>query len=403
MLRTVLQWTVCGFLLLGVIRAHAQPVSPLLQLYRSPGGTDVVFQISSEPNVFYTQQISSNLTRWTSLGTFLAASSTLAWTGAVRPDLDSQFFRAKVNAPNIVSVTTYRGWTNALVLNNGLVEAVVVPDAGRVLQFRFAGASNGPFWENRNLFGATATPTNWNTEGSFGGDKPWPAPQADWGWPPPSGFDGSPYQASVSNGIVTLTSPVDSTYKIRTTRVIELAFDQPVMRIRTTFQRTAATSLSAKKVSVWVITQAQEPVKVYVPVPEPSVFTDGYWQLASGLPAQFRMVTNLISFSRDVAQAHKLGFDAGSIAWVGTDLSLRIDAPRVSGSPVGAYPDSGCSTEVYTNPGTNAPYVELECLGSLALLPVDSRMEFVTTYTLFRRTEADPDAEGARILNWRAE
>src|SRR6185369_6700734 len=106
-------------------------------------------------------------------------------------------------------VTNYANWTNCVLLNNGAVEAVIVPGTGRVLQFRFLGTTNGAFWENRNLYGQTASPTSWNTEGSFGGDKSWPSPQSDWAWPPPTGFDGSPNQVLVTNGVVVLSSPED--------------------------------------------------------------------------------------------------------------------------------------------------------------------------------------------------
>jgi hypothetical protein len=77
---------------------------------------------------------------------------------------------AQLGAPAAV-VTNYHGWTNAIILANGRVEAVIVPAAGRVMQFRFAGASNGPFWENSKLFGKPSSAANWNTTGAIGGDK----------------------------------------------------------------------------------------------------------------------------------------------------------------------------------------------------------------------------------------
>ncbi len=303
--------------------------------------------------------------------------------------------------PNPVTVGSYHGWNNAVFLNNGLVEAVIVPDAGRVLQFRFLGDTNGPFWENRSLDGTSANAGSWNTEGSFGGDKAWPSPQSDWGWPPPLGFDGSPCQVSLSNGVVTLTGPEDGTYRITPTRIIELAVDRPQMRVTTVFRRTSPTSLTSRLLGNWVITQVQDPAGIYVPVPSPSIFGSGYYQLGNGMPTQFRNTNNLISFTRDPApnQSHKLGFDADSLAWVGTALSMRIDAPRQVGLSPSRYPDNGCNTEVYTNLGTNAPYVELECLGPLRLLALGAEMRFVTVYTLFHRTEIDPEVEARKILN----
>ena len=378
---------------------YAQVPVPELQVAASSAASNVTLRISSQPGWFYTVQRSADLTNWSSITTLFANSNVLTWSDSLAVAPMAGFFRAKVNSPNQPVTANYNGWTNAVLLNNGLVEAVIVPNAGRVLQFRFLGTTNGPFWENSTMSGQTATPSSWNTEGAFGGDKAWPSPQSAWGWPPPAGFDGSPDQVGITNGIVTLTSAVDTSYQVRTTRIVELAFNEPVMRITTIFHRLAATAQTNNQLGIWIITQVRDPVRCFIPVPSPSVFTDGYHQLGSGLPAQFQATNGLISFSRDPVASHKLGFDANSLVWVGTNLSLRIDAQRAPVLPVASYPDGGCSTEVYTNPGTNAPYVEMESLGPLSLLPVGAQMQFLTTYTLFHRTEADPEAEARKILN----
>src|SRR5712671_5823512 len=75
--------------------------------------------------------------------------------------------------------TNYHGWSNSILVSNGRVEAVIVPAIGRVMQFRLAGDEDGPFWENRTLNGRKPDPES-NDWGNFGGDKAWPAPQADW-------------------------------------------------------------------------------------------------------------------------------------------------------------------------------------------------------------------------------
>jgi hypothetical protein len=362
-------------------------------------GTNLTFSANSQTGSFYTLQASVDLSNWVSLTSVFADSNSVTWTNALAPGATRQFFRAKVNPPNQASVIDYNGWTNAVLLNNGLVEAVIVPNAGRVLQFRFAGSTNSPFWENRSLDGQTTTSTIWNTEGAFGGDKAWPSPQSDWVWPPPTGFDGTPQQVTVTNGIATLTTAIDSTYEIQTTRVIELGFDEPVLRITTIFNRTAATFRTNNSLGIWVVSQLQDPVRCYVPAPFPSDFPSGYHQLGTGLPTQLTNINHLISFSRDPAASHKLGFEANALGWVGTNLSLRIDAPRVPGLLSFMYPDGGCNTEIYTNPGTNAEYVEFESLGPLSKLPQGGQMQFVTKYSLFNRTETDPDAEAKKILN----
>jgi hypothetical protein len=112
----------------------------------------------------------------------------------------------------------------------------------------------------------------------------------------------------------------------------------------------------------------------------------------------FRNTNGLISFVRENGATHKLGFDAPSLVSVGTNVSLRIDSPRVAGLPASSYPDSGCSTEVYTHDNPAVPYVELESLGPLSSLPVGIKLTFLTTYTLFHRTESDPEAEARKVL-----
>lgn len=361
------------------------------------GATAWSLKVATEPGWFSTLQSSSNLIHWETLQSVYATTGEVNFLAPNSDAPKARFFRAKANTANPVTVQSYQRWTNAIFINNGLVEAIVVPPAGRVLQFRFLGDTNGPFWENPSLYGQKASSSSWNTAGSFGGDKAWPSPQSDWGWPPPSGFDGSTNSYAYSNGVVSLITPVDSTYRIRTTRHIELGFDEPVMRIKTIFERTAATSRTNKPLGVWIITQVKDPVKVYVPLPAPSIFTNGYTQLGSGLPTQFRNTNGFLSFTRDRSASHKIGSDAGSLIWVGTNLSLRIDAPRVPGLSKTNYPDNGSSAEVYTNPNP-AAYVELELLGPLSKLQIGETMELTTTYTLFRRRESDPDAEAIRVL-----
>ena len=71
-----------------------------------------------------------------------------------------------------------------------------------------------------------------------------------------------------------------------------------------------------------------------------------------------------------------------------------MDAPRVPGA---TYPDANSSTEVYT---AGSSHFELEMLGPLATLPVGEEMEFITTHSLFRRTEPSPDAQAQKVLSW---
>ena len=237
---------------------------------------------------------------------------------------------------------------------------------------------------------------------NFGGDKAWPSPQSEWGWPPPKGFDGTVNTVSFTNGVVTLVTPVDATYGIRTTRIIELLPNEPVMRIRTIFERTAGSSKT--NLGVWIDCQATvaSDSRCYVPVPASSIFPTGFTttgsaQFTAALPLGFTNANGLISFGvNSDAANHKLGFDGGTLVLVGPSLSLRVDAPRVPGA---TYPDGNSSTEVYTA-GSNH-YFELEMLGPAGHTRCWGKMEFVTMYSLFRRTETATDAEAQKVLSWK--
>ena len=291
------------------------------------------------------------------------------------------------------TVEPHHGWPDALILSNGKVEVVVVPAIGRIMQFRFSG-EDGVFWENPALFGKVHEP-NPRAWVNFGGDKTWPAPEAAWpkpygGWLPPAAFDSLPVEASVDKGVVTLTSPVDPDYGIRTRRRITLDRKKPVMTVVTTYEKVAG---EPQKVGVWIITQLADPLGVYVPLPPTGIFAAGYHPLGV-VPPSLKNEAGLLSLARNPAGAHKIGTDANTLLWVGDKYMLRIDSPRVPGAE---YPDGGSSAEVYTNPDP-LKYVELEMLGPLKMLQVGQQLSQTNTYTLIRRTQKSPETEARKIL-----
>lgn len=293
--------------------------------------------------------------------------------------------------------TNYHGWANSILLSNGRVEAVIVPAIGRVMQFRFAGEEDGPFWENRTLDGIKPEPES-KEWGNFGGDKSWPAPQSDWpkltprAWPPPVAFDSMPVRATVDGFVVQLTSAVDPHYGIRVHREINLAISRPVMTITTTFEKVSGQPF---RVGVWVITQLKQPVIASASLPEFELFRAGYYPQSDEPPANLRIEDGLLSLTRDPKKSHKIGTDAGALFWVGSGAILRIDSPRELSKQ---YPDYECSAEIYTNPNPLA-YVELEMLGPLTKMIVGDKITRASSYTLLRRTEVDPDLELRKLLS----
>ena len=298
----------------------------------------------------------------------------------------------------------YHGWSDAILLSNGLVEAVVVPSVNRVMQFRFVGEAEGPFWENRELDASMPDPEDKSWR-NFGGDKSWPAPQSEWpqvmdrAWPPPRAFDCTPATATIEGGVVILVSPVDPFFKMRVIRRIRLDRHKPVMRIETEFEQVEQAKQmrpAARKIGVWVVTQLKHPEHLYMPVPRNSIFPEGYC-LMGEKPGNLQVKNGLISMMRSSSRAAKIGNDGSTVLWVGERMALRIDSPRVRNAD---YPDQGCSAEIFTSP--DPAYIELELLGPLSQIKTGGKIERTSVYTLYRRATngraGDPDAEARTLL-----
>jgi len=297
------------------------------------------------------------------------------------------------SSPVKIESVTYQGWTNALRLANKEAEVVVVPEIGRVMSFRFLQGEN-VFWEDRSLAGRRG---NWDGKEwiNFGGDKTWPAPEADWGrytgrkeWMPPPAFDSLPVEARVEGQQVVLTSPVDPYYGVRTIRRISLFGSR--MQIMTSYERVSGVPF---KIGIWVITQFKDPVAVYMPVAPSSIFTNGYVQFGNESWPQLQHRSSVIEITRDRQTAHKMGGDARRLFWVGAKEMCLVSAWGPSGNE---YPDRGASAEVYTNPDPKE-YVELEMLGPLARLHSGQTITFTVYYQLLHRTQTEPSAEFQRF------
>ncbi|MGA2350106.1 MAG: hypothetical protein ABSF70_06725 [Terracidiphilus sp.] len=284
----------------------------------------------------------------------------------------------------------YHDWAECYLIANGSIEAVIVPAIGRVMQLRLAGDPDGAFWENRSLDGQLhdAASNDWT---NFGGDKCWPAPQTVWtgqqgrDWPPPDAFDALPAEAVPSQRGVVVTSPIDSCFGIQVVRHIELDAEQPIMRIGTEYRKLFG---SAVKVGIWTVTQMQEPKCVCMLLPEKSKFASGYVRLLATEPADLQIDGRLLSLGRHLRNQVKIGTDGNSLAWVGLNCVVRINAEIGRGE----YPDGGCVTEVYTNPDP-LKYVELETLGPLTTMEAGDRIKRTTVYTVMPRSTEDLAAE----------
>ena len=209
-------------------------------------------RLEGDANAIYEFEISRDLREWESVAKGHSADGLAQYLHPQYKNTPQLFVRATQFPEFEVQTTTYHGWNDAVILGNGLVEVIVVPSIGRVLQFRRAGESEGPFWINPATEGLPATT---NPYRNFGGDKIWSAPQ-HWGWPPPTGFDRTSYTLQNNRVVLRLTGPLQSESGIRVKREIAVDHFEPRMTITSTFTREQAqTDTEYNDVSIWVVTQ----------------------------------------------------------------------------------------------------------------------------------------------------
>jgi hypothetical protein len=306
-----------------------------------------------------------------------------------------------------VESVDYHGWP-AQALRNGRVEVVVVPAIGRLMSFGFAGdgGASNPLWRHGQLGPALAPDENgWI---NFGGDKAWPAPQADWarmagtGWPPPATFDARAYTtAAVDGSRVELSSGVDPAYGMRVRRTVRL--DDDHMIVETAYEKVTGAPI---RVAVWTITQLASPDRVFALLPERSAFAGGYRSLLPAAPKDLRVDGRLLGLARDRADKTMIATDADALLWVGPgrDLAIEKIGTYVSAgadwhpTAAGAAHVDGARAQIYTSSDGAEPYVELELLGPLVDLAPGQRAMMSVRYRLIRREAAEPDAEARRVF-----
>jgi hypothetical protein len=189
---------------------------------------------------------------------------------------------------------------------------------------------------------------------------------------------------------VVLASPIDPCYGIQMLRTVELDPIRPVMRIATEFRKLQGPAVT---VAIWTITQLSDPERILLWRPAISRFPRGYLPLLEAEPAELNSHGRLLSLNRHPSIFSKIGSDAASMAWVGKNSVLRIDAETGSGE----YPDGGCLTEVYTNPDPQK-YVELETMGSLEKIDAGESIGRTTLYTVLPRRALDVESEAENIF-----
>ena len=267
----------------------------------------------------------------------------------------------------VIVKTTYQN-RPAYKLSNGAVDAIVVPEIGRVMSFGKIGGPN-LLW---NAEPSTVAKTGWK---NYGGDKAWLSPQSSWkqfhgadNWPPEPVLDGEPLQADVlTGGKLRLTTGLSKT-GIRLMRTMYFD-DKGEFVIEQTARKEAGAPLQA---GIWSITQVVPGQAFFFAVDPETQYKEGLFRFSNdqSQPAT-RVQPNLIRVDPHQTSSGfpKMGFDTeiSALASVRDGVALVQKSAR----PDGQYPDganaddAGFPTELFVNANPEMYYAEIEILGPL--------------------------------------
>ncbi len=288
------------------------------------------------------------------------------------------------------------GWNGAYVFSNGIIKSAVYPQlGGRIMQYDLGDESL--LWVNPNQTGRQ--PQDGGEWINFGGFKNWPAPQAQWDWPPPPLLDGGEYtptvvEQTVDSIVFFLEGPVEqntSASGLRFNR--EMRFYENTSRVRIE-QRLLNVSCDQTEWSVWDITQ------VLAGDGQNSDHTD-YWayfpRASSHSVDSYFFLQDEESMRPQLKPGHSEGIDAFAYSGRGGKIGITTDEGWIayvnerSGTayikkttiePNADYPDQQSMFQIYsTNASGNQTYIEIEALSPIRdIQPGDSAVYTVDWY-----------------------
>ncbi len=290
-----------------------------------------------------------------------------------------------------ISAIEYEGWSNAFRLHNDVIQVVIVPEIGRIVQFGFLEGDNVLRLDEHLLgqTGADADPGEWL---NFGGDWLWPVAQTRWPdfqdgiWPPSPLLDGRPWSGRAwrtedGSQHCLISRDFGAPLHVRVSRTIRLDPTNMHISVRQRIERLEPSDIP---VTLWHLSQVRNAEQIVIPVEKDSRFEKGLTNLMFAMPEK-----NLLYHDREtvVYQAqrggeHKLGSDSPR-AWLAALKGRTLLVARsVPGEGQGEYPDGGCTVQMYSN--TELGYAELETLSTEQVLEPGEHINNTVTLALFR-------------------
>ena len=265
-----------------------------------------------------------------------------------------------------VEQMTYRGWKGSYRLTAGHHSLVVVPQiGGRIMEYSLNGRN--VIWENPAEYGKLYSIEKvWR---NYGGYKTWNSPEDRWGWPPDPVLDAGPATIEIkraADGLPTLRIIGAPSLEsgIMFTKEVTLKPDGRVSLVQWMHNISGV----AQQYGVWDVTQVRTPCFVAFPVRADSRFPGGFKPMMkdSGKSKQWTSEDGLciVEYQKEAGQ---IGADSPGpwMAWFKDTLAyVKLFGAVMDFS---AYPDDGCSIELFTSK-PELGYLEMEIMGPVVIL-----------------------------------
>ncbi|MGD9873696.1 MAG: hypothetical protein AB7T27_05435 [Kiritimatiellia bacterium] len=274
--------------------------------------------------------------------------------------------------PNIpvapLAARDYMGWTNAFRLSNNQVEAVIVPEIGRMIFFGPANGANLLRFDD--YLAGKAFPKRKSDEWiNFGGQWMWPAAQSVWpsfqtnDWPPSAMIDRKPwtgYAWTEADGTAAcaITREYGEPLNVEARQIYRLMPSNNFVTIRQSLVRTGPSSIP---VTLWNLVQVPLPSRVGFAAPAGTSDSPGWRTLMFNPPppGSIRRCGDFVVYTPGTNDETKIGSRsraACAAGFAGSRAVVVKSAPNGNGAP------GEISTEIYVHAGLG--YAELETLSA---------------------------------------
>lgn len=276
----------------------------------------------------------------------------------------------------------YGGWPNCFRVSNGEVELIVTSDVGpRILRYGFVGGQN-LFLEIPEELGKTGE----KKFAARGGHRIWVAPEHR---RDTYAADNGPVTITTTRGVLTASAPVEPATGFMKSIRVKMSSSGSAVEVTHSITHTAATP---RTISAWALTMmAPGGTGIHGLPPRgthPEVLLPtnplGVWAFTDLSDRRWRFTKKYIVLKQDRQRPGPQKIGSFNKKTFGAYL-LRgnLFIKRYTADPHRAFPDFGCSFEMFTNERC----LELETLGPLQTLAAGESVRHVERWSLHRNVK----------------